>query len=426
MNSQFKHIVGLGLALTLGLTLTGPLRAQTRETAATEPPQTELVPESEPTAPPSKKSGKLLLSSEDGRFSIRPLMLAQPIVVIPIDGEIDSPAAGSGIQLKRARLGAEATLFDISAIKIWGDFRNGTPELVDAYVDINPLDGALVVRAGWFRPWFGRQRLGSSSQFQLVETAMAWSDKRFGLNLNRDLGIALSGTAQDFFEWGIGIFNGEKTFALGGNRDMGMAARFAVHPLALGPGTSLEPGDETAYKMSEKPALSIGGALSFERRRDRSITPDPELDPLLYEDIQFKAGGEIAFQWSRIALLSELFWMKTAVDEDADADALAALDAESPTASLNGSGMGAYFQFGIMAVRDRLELAGRFDWVDEHLDTDGSRFYPAFGTNIYLKGHNLKLQAFYRAEVSVGYEEDHSAYRDRPTHLIEIMLQAGF
>lgn len=374
-----------------------------------------------------KKPAKLQLATEDGNFTVSPLLLAQPVFVIPLDADADHPAEGSGVMLKRARLGFDATLFKIAKVKLWGDFRNGTPELVDAYADVDPLNGNLVIRFGWFRPWFGRQRLNSASNLQFVETAQAWSDRQFGLNLNRDMGVALHGMAADVFEWGIGLFNGEKSFSLAGNRDYGMAARFAVHPLsAASVGEVLKPGDETALKMLEKPALSIGSAVSFESRRDRSVTVDETTDPLPYEDVQVKVGGEVGFQWSRLSMLSEIFWMKTILNEGAEDDVTAVIDSMTPTAALRGTGMGAYFQTGVMVVKDILELAGRFDWVDEHMDTDGLRLYPAFETNIYLKGQNLKLQAFYRADIAAGYDEDHSNWSDKPTHLIEILLQAGF
>ncbi len=374
----------------------------------------------------TKKPAKLMLATEDGNFTVKPLLLAQPVFVIPVDGDADHPAAGSGVMLKRARLGFDATLFKIASVKLWGDFRNGAPELVDAYVDIDPLKGNLVIRFGWYRPWFGRQRLGSSSKFQFIETAAAWSDKQLGLNLNRDMGLSLYGTVAEVFDWGIGLFNGEKSFSLGDNRDYGVAARIAVHPLspAFG-GKAFNPGDETALKGPDKPALSIGSAVSFERRKNRSVVTIAD-ESLPYEDGQLKVGGELGFQWKRLVFLSEIFWMKTILKDDTGDDAIGIIDGMTPTAAVNGTGLGAYFQTGVMVVKDLFELAGRFDWVDEHLDTNGSRFYPAFAANLYLKGHNLKLQTFYRAEVAAGYDSDHPDWRDKPVHLIELMLQAGF
>ncbi len=386
--------------------------------------QSQPAPEAEQKE--QKKSSKLQIASEDGNFTASPIVLAQPVFVIPVNPNAEHQAEGSGIMINRARLGFDASIFKIGSIRILGDFRRGTPELVDAYADVDPLKGNLVIRFGWFRPWFGRQRIGSANRTQFIDLATAWTDRQLGLNLNRDMGLALNGTAVDAFEWGIGIFNGEKNFALGTNRDFGLAARFAVHPLSAAKvGDMLKPGDETALKMPDKPALSIGSAISVESRRDRSIVLSEDEDPLLYEDVQLKVGSEVAFQWSRIALTTELFWMKTFLKDDIGADITAAMDTLTPTASIRGSGLGYYFQFGVMVVKDLLELAGRFDLVDEHLDTDGIRLYPTFNVNLYIKGHNLKLQTQYRANIDAGYSDDHPNNQESPSHQFSIMLQAS-
>jgi hypothetical protein len=399
------------------------------ETAAqssiTPPPQGD--PASVTTEPPQNKKLPLQLSTQDGNFVVRPNLLLQPVIKVPLDNETDLSARGSGAYLKRACIGARGTLFKISAYRLWFNLGKGSAKLNDAYADLDPLDGRLVIRAGWFKPKFGRQRLISSSKLQFVEPAQAWSDEQLALNPKRDMGLSLFGMLVGFVEWGVGIFNGEQSYTLEDNRDFSAALRLVLHPLfAAGVGDILLALDETTLKASPRPALAVGGSLMVTRRRDRTFLMEEDADPLTYGDTQLKAGAEVGFRWSIVNAVGEFFWMKTVLDSDLDTALSNAVKSQARTADSHGSGMGAYFQAGVMALPDIVELVVRVDWVDEQMDSDGSRFFPAGGANLYLRGHHLKLQAFYRMNIATGYDKSSPNRRDTPSHLIEVMFQAGF
>lgn len=364
------------------------------------------------------------IKTTDGNFVIRPNLLLQPIIGIPLDKETKLVGEGSGLQMKRANLGARGSLFKIASYRLWIGFGKGTAKLIDAWIDLNPWNDIIVIRAGWFVQRFGRQRLSSASKLQFVEPALAWSDKQLGLNLNRDMGISLRGMIAKSVEWDVGVFNGENKYTLDNNRDFSTAARLVFHPLgALGIGDVLTPSDMTTVKETNRPALAVGGSFMAERRRDRSVSLNNTTEPTSYRDAQFKVAAEVGFRWSRLNLTSELFWMKTVLDDTLDATIVSAVKNQSHSGDTHGSGMGMYIQTGVMVVADLLEIAGRFDWVDEHRGTHGSRIYPAFATNLYIKGHNLKLQGFYRTGISTKYDKSHPNWQHTPSHLIELMLQ---
>jgi hypothetical protein len=328
------------------------------------------------------------------------------------------------------------------------DFASGAGRLVDYYADLDPFDGVAQLRAGYFRPWFGRQILQGTTGMQQIEYAQAWQDPALGLNLGRDLGASIFGMIAGGVEYGVGIWNGEAgRFDLGpgttssglptpGNIDFQAGGRIAVHPLALaGAGEALPLGCETDIAYSEQPKLVIGGAFMFNKRHDREIAfqdldGDGELDPALYYDNQMKIGAELGFMWKGISAQGEFFALITKVQSDAASeirDAVDAVDGEP-------KGFGTYVQVGYFVLPHQLEIAARFDMVDEDMALRGVRLYPGIGGTWHFFGNNLKAQLMYRLNTQTGYgEADDSVTPPLPadpnwiptTHEVFLMLQAS-
>jgi hypothetical protein len=242
-------------------------------------------------------------------------------------------------------------------------------------------------------------------------------------------------------EYGAGVWNGEPgRFDLGpgttpsglitpGNIDFQAGGRIAVHPLALaGVGDAMPLGCESDLAYSEKPKLVVGGSFMFNKRHDREIAVAGA--DTLYYDNQIKIGAELGFMWKGLAATGEFFTMITSVQSDAAQeikDAVDAVDGE-PT------GIGAYLQVGYFVMPRKLEIAARFDMVDEDTALRGMRIYPGIGGTWHFFGNNLKAQLMYRLNTQSGYgEADPNAAPPVPadpnwiptTHEVFLMLQAS-
>jgi hypothetical protein len=396
---------------------------------------------------------KLEFSSEDGNFKFQPTGFVQPKLQMLIVPDEDDAMAGSGFVLNRARFGFRAGLFKFAKLALDADFKTGTFGLVDFYSDIDPWNGIVAFRVGRFRPWFCRQLLAASSQLQMIENAKAWSDPLLGMGLDRDLGVGVFGLVADTFEYGIGVWNGdggsifdtgkrELSGTLGidrenldrplaplvapGNIDVVFGGRLAVHPLApAGIGRTVPLGDESDGAISDKPGLAIGVSALFNKRHDRvlydymmDINGTPTKVDFLYYDNQLKLGVDLAFQMIGLSFVGEFFIHKVWLAGDAAQQIQDAIDlyggvnpyptgstkkAATTGALVDGLGFGAYAQAGYFVIAKKLELAARFDMVDESTDVRGMRLFPGIGATYYFFGNNLKLQFMYRLGVPTGY-----------------------
>jgi hypothetical protein len=419
-----------------------------------EAPAEPAAPAAEPDKPSPVQgtwTKKIEFASEDGNFKFQPTGFVQPKLQVIVTPDETDKAAGSGFVFQRARLGFRATLFKISRLYLDADFKSGAANLVDFYADIDPFDGVLAVRAGWFRPWLSRQLLTATTQLQMIDYAKAWTDPLLGMGLDRDLGVGVFGMVANVFEYGLGVWNGEggRIFDLGSrkltdtvgtngkpleapaNLDAMFGGRLAVHP--LGPtaiGRPLPLGDESDSAISAKPGLVLGVSALYNKRHDRvasgfectagvctGVIPQSSFDALYYDN-QLKLGVDLAFQMIGLSFVGEFFLHKVWLADDTaqeiqDAVALAGGVAPYPYHSIkkgaatggltDGLGFGTYAQVGYFVIAKKVEVAGRFDMVDENMDVRGSRMYPGFGGTYYFFGNNLKVQLMYRLGLSNGY-----------------------
>ena len=396
---------------------------------------------------------KLEFASEDGNFKFQPTGFVQPKLQLLINPDEDDMMAGSGFVLQRARMGFKTSLFKFAKIALDAEYKAGAVGLVDFYGDVDPWNGIVAVRAGRFRPWFGRQFMSATTQLQMIENAKAWSDPFLGMGLDRDLGLGVFGMIADTFEYGIGIWNGDgasvfdngkreltgtagidrgddrrplKPLTAPGNIDVMFGGRLAVHPLApAGIGRTVPLGDESDTAISEKPGLALGVSALFNKRHDRvlydygmDLNGTPADVDILYYDNQLKLGVDLAFQMIGISFVGEFYLHKVWLADDAAQEIQDAIDENGgifpyPAGStkkgaatgtlIDGMGFGAYAQVGYFVIAKKLELAARFDMVDESMEVRGSRLYPGFGASYYFFGNNLKVQLMYRLCTSTAY-----------------------
>jgi hypothetical protein len=411
----------------------------------------EEADEGEPKVLQGTWTKRIVFASDDGLFKFRPFGFVQPefrLAITPEHSDQDAPfdnvLEGTGFLIRRGRLGFCTHFFDWARIHLAAGFGTGVGRLVDYFVDLDPFDGLVALRVGHFRPWFGRQFLQTETQLLMAENAVSWRDPALGMGLRRDLGLSLFGMVSDVLEYGVGVWNGDGGFGLGrapdprtpGNIDFQLGGRIAVHPLApeAAGGRPLKLGDESDTELTDKPALVVGASVLYNKRHDR-FTQVGGVDALYYDN-QLKFGVEAAIQWIGITLQGEFFFHKVWIQDDADpaikqvVEQLGSLDGSLD----HGSGFGAYGQLGYFVMPQQLEIAARFDMVDEDQDVRGMRMYPGAGATYYFHGNNLKAQLMYRLSVGPGYEKDADATTpgDQPDpgyvptgHEIFLMLQAS-
>ncbi|MCU0664487.1 MAG: hypothetical protein MUC50_19445 [Myxococcota bacterium] len=452
-----------------------PPPTETVAAKETAPAAPALEPKSDAPNPTEPKNGavglegtwtkKFVLKSADGAFSFQPTGRVQPLFKLPINADAEEPVEGLGFMFKRARFGFSALMFQQVTLYMDADLAKGSAALVDYYLDYNPLggkgklDGVAVLRMGHFRPWFGRQFLMSTAKLQLIEDAQAWKDEAMGLAMQRDLGAGIFGMVLGGIEYGVGLWNGEEwpskvwngqddakptqfdtkspgsvgagsgADRIPGNFDFMVGGRVAVHPLALAKiSEPLPPSGESDEELSPTPRLSVGVSAMYNKRHNQIVNmADPAEDPAfqLYYDSQIKLGADLAFMMLGLSATAELFVLVTDIQSDAPAAVKAAVAANA----YEGTGLGTYVQLGYFVLPKRIEIAGRFDLVDEDLDVAGLRLFPGLGVNGYIFGNNLKAQLMYRLNVASGYKANTpapAAWQENPTsHDIFLMLQAS-
>ena len=371
----------------------------------------------------------LLFSTKSGSFRFQPRGWIQPRFGISVDTddalEDEDRLDGTGFGIQRARFGFQAWLYNWGHVYLDTGWKSGTPQLIDYFVDVGPKNGAgpVGVRVGFFRPYFIRQLLQATTKLAMVDYARAWTDGDLNLGLGisgRQLGLGLQGFVLGGLEYGVGIWNGSDGYDV--DADFMYGGRVAVHPLGFsGVGDALTPGDESDASRASRPALSIGAALYLENRSDVAVPEvvfDPvTLDPVPFDDLQLKTGVDLAFKYAGLSLAGEFFFVKRYATESVIQDQLEASHRAAP-------GVGAYFQIGYAVLKERLELVGRFDMVDENTDIRGIRFYPTVGATVFVYGNNLKVQAQYRINAGTGYERDDPGYLSL-SHDVLFMLQAS-
>ena len=137
-----------------------------------------------------------------------------------LDGKSNTSHIGNGMNLRRTRFAVKAQLDKNWYGELDTDWTSGTPELKDAYVAFNGVEG-LEIKAGNFKENFSIQRNTTSRYLMFMERAMVTY-----LAPSRHLGINAR-YSKDWFWASAGVFgpelasSEEQTLMEDGNKDFG-------------------------------------------------------------------------------------------------------------------------------------------------------------------------------------------------------------
>jgi hypothetical protein len=359
---------------------------------------------------------RLLIESEDKRFTLQPIIILQSLFSLPWNPSGSPAYEGLGFSFRRGALGFDSRLFTNVRTFFLANIANGTLNLWDFFTDLDYFDGRAVLRVGRFRPWLGRQRLLAGDRYQMIQLPVAMTDLlEFGDG--RDLGAGIFGLLADkTIEYDLGMWNGEQKYSNDpvngflpstnlrsrGNVDFEFGSRLVFHPFGYLPAI-----DESDLAFSEKPKLSIGAAAMFAKRHDVRA-PDRMTTPSFFDDRLLKVGFEFDFRWRGFSLEAEAFARKAWMLSSTDATGKAMFE------KLNQSAVGksAYAQGGYFVSPRQVEVTARVDYVDVEPKIPGYILRPALGLNWFIHSYNVLFQVMYRANVGVGFRDSEEHKKD--------------
>jgi hypothetical protein len=388
---------------------------------------------------------RLVVASEDQRFYLQPIAILQTLFSAPYNTAGQYAYEGIGFTFRRAALGFDARILRNVRTFALANIAGGTLTLWDFFTDLDYFDGQAVLRVGRFRPWLARQRLLAGDRYQMIQLPGAMTDL-LEIGAGRDLGAGIFGLlGEKHFEYAVGVWNGEQKYAVDpvngflpssdlknrGNIDFEFGSRLVYHPFGFLPAF-----DESDLECSQTPRLSIGASAMLAKRHDVRA---PTAFYAYYDDRLLKAGVEIDFRWRGFSLEAEAFLRKSWMETTTDKTGASYFD----RLGVGATGKSAYAQSGYFIVPRRLELTGRFDYVDVEAATAGYLLRPAGGINLFVHGYNVLVQLMYRANVGVGFNSDADLWRSlrpadradpylgdarpisRVTHDLYLMLQTS-
>ncbi len=268
--------------------------------------------------------------------------------------------------------------------------------LEETYFNYRLIDEAQF-RLGQDKIQYGRQWITPSGADQFVDVTQVTTAFIPGY----DAGLAVLGkVANGLGYYQIGGYGGAGQNTLRGARDNAFAARIAVNPLGDMPYV------EADVDYSKKPLASVGS--SFYRntvnpadqandtsslkylnnstgwfgvgRTAANLTP-AQATPRTNESINFNtAEVDAAFKWLGFSAQAEYFWAQ----------------ADGNTSKNTQIGQGYYIQTGYFIIPTKLEVAGRYSYLDPNRNLSNDHWVETAGAvSWYINKHNLKIQADY-------------------------------
>lgn len=347
---------------------------------------TRSPPPASPLKPPhgtvdAKWGEGVTLKSGDFSLSIRGRVQARAEASVPTPES--TVARVNQLLIRRARLSLTARYTDVWTMVVQLAFATLDMEpdapnvLRDAHLTWSGLRD-LNVRVGQTKVPFGRQRLMSSGNQQMVDRSIVVGE----LNLDRDVGLLLR--SDDLFGLGarlsytLGVMGGDGRNRLGTNVGLLYVARVQVNP--FGKFDDLVGGD---LERLEKPRLSIGvaAARNVATVRQRSTTSTTfKNGSLTYDHL----AADLLFKWRGFSLEAE------ALLRYAEQPSLMG----ATTTEWARAGWGYYVQAGYLPV-EAFEVSARWGQLRPFTGTDPSFKHQrelGVGLGWYPKQHNLKLQ----------------------------------
>ena len=293
-----------------------------------------------------------------------------------IDYDLSFDLAGSQIR----------SLFEVVALSMDLQSENRAAVLKNAFIRFD-FDDAFALRFGQFKVPYSRQYLTSSARQGFVDRSILRSEVVPG----RDVGIMAEGELGDddefFFEYALGVFNGDEDLARNNDKGLMYAGRVAFHVLGE------VPYDEAALRAIEDIRFALG--LNGWYHQD---------DNHLSERDDWSIGADLAVIWGRFSLFGELHYH------------------ERGRRTRDRRAVAWHLQAGFMILEETLELTARIAEVawDQSGTEAGAREY-LIGVNWYAYAHDLKIQVdFGRIEL---HEHDHADNVDEWRLRLQIQLR---
>jgi len=330
------------------------------------------------------------VETKDGSFGmgLRARSQARATWVVTEDEAADPVA---DLQIRRLRVSMDAHAWDnLVTMRIQLAFAAQEQDPVapiplrDAFVTISPLRD-FRLRVGQMKVPFGRQRVVSSGNLQLVDRSIVTSE----LNLDRDVGVQVF--SEDVFGldgllgYNLGVFGGDGRNRASGGYGFLYTGRVALRPVG---GELGDDPDEVDFKQT-KPRLqaAMSGAFNHQSDRARSTIGDVFRTGPWADYAHF--GADTSFKYAGLSMTGELFFRRALEDRNT-----ASVDGAIVT-DVARSGYGGFFQVGQL-IADRFELSARVGNLTLLGDPSGG-FKPekelGGGVSYYFSKHALKLQA---------------------------------
>ena len=302
----------------------------------------------------------------------------------------------------RLRLKAKGELFH--TVRYYTEFkidnlgrsgRNPTAELENAWLEYSVAPN-FAIRAGLYDAPFSRNALTSDSKLLLMDrslikdalTSVGFADNTTGL-------LGHGRPFKGRLEYSIGIFNNEKFRTIGApgaNRSdyMMPAGRVVFHFLDPAPRGGY--ADYQSSYVGKGKRLSIGANSAYLRKARDSVN---EFNVLGWGADLFFSTGPFTVEAEYDRLRKELIGGNSDIQVD-----------------------GWYVQAGYLVWR-RVEFTARHQQLDPNVFVPNNRLrWTSVGSNIYIRGHNLKMQIEYTFRRGPGQVVK--------TDVLQIQMQADF
>ena len=273
----------------------------------------------------------------------------------------------------------------------------GGNALEETYLNYRLIDEAQA-RIGQDKVQFGRQWITPSGANQFVDVSAVTTAFVPGY----DIGLSINGKVADGLAYySVGGYNGSGQNNVRNSRDDAFAARIAINPL----------GDmaysEADLDNSQKPLVSIGS--SFYRNTvngtaeatTTTTTPTAGVG-FLKTGGWFATGRGLSATAKQVAATEAIDFNTAEVDAafkwlgfSAQAEYFLA-QADGQTSKNIARAQGYYVQAGYFLIPSKLEIAGRYGYLDPNRDAANDHQVETTGAvSWYFSKHNLKIQGDY-------------------------------
>jgi len=307
-----------------------------------------------------------------GSFSLRIggmlQVIAAPYVGDDASMKLMDPMDTEGFRIRRARLAFGGTLYrhwefylgidlmdTVGAAMGWGGDHGS--EILDARITWTRFPFARI-SAGVDKVPFSSFALNSSSRLEFMERPMT---VRL-IGPNRRVGVTLAGDIWRF-SYALGVYNGSSGVTTG-NQLAGIAGAAHVQFHVFGKPTEFVPST---------PRISVGGSYMYDNTATSSV---------------HRAAGNLDVQLFRVRLAGEFLYEAMEADQQPGATAVD---------SGSSSRYGAAAQLSVFIWRDLLQLAFRYEYLNDNVDLSatGTQQFFTGGANFYLLQNKLKLMINY-------------------------------